>query len=95
MAGFAVSSGHELRDHAYIECALFSINVSTWFDSVIFNPRRMRSMRRRVTVVVLCVCMYVCMSVCLSVCPILISRTTALLVKIKVLTCNNREYLQN
>ena len=27
MAGFAVSSGHELRDHAYnIECALFSIN---------------------------------------------------------------------
>ena len=27
MAGFAVSSCHELRDHAYnIECALFSIN---------------------------------------------------------------------
>ena len=34
------------------------------------------------------------MSVCLA-CPILISRATALLVKIKVLTCNNREYLQN
>ena len=39
------------------------------------------------------VCLY--MYVRMSVCPILISRTTALLVKIKVLTCNNREYLQN
>ena len=36
MAGFAVSSGHELRDHTYNECALLSINVSTWFDSVNF-----------------------------------------------------------
>ena len=42
----------------------------------------MQSMHRRYTVVVLCVC------VCLFVCPILISRTPALVIKIKVLTCN-------
>ena len=35
--------------------------------------------------------LYLCQSVC--ECPILISRKTALLVKIKVLTFNNREYL--
>ena len=75
--------------------SLLTMCTCIWTKTTLINPRRMRSMRRRVTVVVLCVCMYVCMSVCLSVCLILISRTTALLVKIKVLTCNNREDLQN
>ena len=55
---------YNLKD-AKNEVNIFGVETDPIAEKILINPR---CMRRRVTVVVLCVCPSVCLSVCLPVC---------------------------